>query len=104
MASPKGAYWRPAKQPEWHSGKYSSPPRPSVSRRLGVDPGEEVGRASGKGALAASAASQDLGPRLWTWDAGSPLLDWLFLSAADSEFKSVHLSFPDHERMVNFSS
>lgn len=52
--------------------------------RLGVNPGEEVGGASGRGALAASAASQDLGPRLWTWDAGSPLLDWLFLSAADS--------------------
>lgn len=71
--------------------------------RLGVNPGEEVGGASGKGALAASAATQDLGLRLRAWGAGSPLLDWLFLSAADPEFKSVHLSFSDHERMVNFS-
>lgn len=62
---------------------------------LGMNPSEEVGGASGKGARVAS----DSGPG--TLD----LRSWsrCFSRLPDPEFKSVHLSSPDHKRMVNFS-
>ena len=70
---------------------------------LGVNLGEEVGGAPGKGARL-------LQLPLMTWDSDSgpgtlDLRSWTgsFSQLPDPEFKSVHLSFPDHERMVNFS-
>lgn len=69
---------------------------------LGVNPGEEVGGAPGKGARLLQ-----LPLRTWDSDSGPGTLDlrsWTgsFSQLPDPEFKSVHLSFPDHERMVNF--